>query len=108
VKVSKGVATVYKAVNDQWTTDRGTDYTPGQMPTAPDFKPTDACGNGLHFGPTPHHALAYHHEATRFLAAKVAIADLIPITGNSTAKCKAPGVVKPLVEVTVDGKKVKA
>jgi hypothetical protein len=106
VKVSKGLATVYKAVDDRYTTPRGFDYSPGATPEAPDWKATDDCGNGLHFGPTPIHALAYHDEATRFMAAQVALTDLVPITG-STAKCKAPRVVAPLVEVTIDGVKVK-
>ena len=105
VTVVKGVATVYKAVDDKWTTSRGTDYTPGSSPTAPDFNREDACGGGLHFGPTPSHALRYNPHATKFLAAQVALKDLVPITGDS-AKCKAPGVVAPLVACDIDGRVV--
>ena len=107
VEVSDGIATVYKAVNDKYTTGRGFDYSPGAEPSAPDWKATKDCGNGLHFGPTPAHALRYHDGATRFMEAKVALKDLVPLTFG-TAKCKAPCVVAPLVEVTIDGKPVKA
>jgi hypothetical protein len=57
----------------------------------------------LHFGPTPQHALAYFQEATKFLAVGVEIATLRPITG-STAKAKAPRVVRACVEVDINGK----
>ena len=103
VDVFSGVATVFKAVDDAYTTSRGFDYSPGATPSAPDWKATKDCGNGLHFGPTPSHALAYHPGATKFMAAKVALADLVTLTGSGTAKCKAPRVVAPLVEVTIDG-----
>jgi hypothetical protein len=32
VIVENGVATLYKAVNNEFTTDRGTDYSPGSLP----------------------------------------------------------------------------
>ncbi len=106
LKVSRaGVATVYKAVNDQWTTDRGFDYSPGSKPSAPDWRDDDGCGGGLHFSPTPHHALAYYPDATRFVAVGVKVADLRPIPGG-TAKCKAPRVVRAAVAVDIDGNKV--
>jgi len=105
VEVSRGIATLYKAVNDKWTTDRGTDYSPGSKPSCDDFKDTDACGNGLHFGPTPVHALAYFREATKFVEVGVRLSELRPITGD-TAKAKAPRVVRACVEVDIDGKEV--
>jgi hypothetical protein len=107
VKVSRGIATLYKAVNDKWTTDRGTDYSPGSKPACDDFRDTDACGNGLHFGPTPIHALAYFPEATKFLAVGVRLNELRPITGD-TAKAKAPRVVRACVEVDIDGNVIEA
>jgi hypothetical protein len=107
VKVSRGIATLYKAVNDKWTTDRGTDYSPGSKPSCDDFKDTDACGSGLHFGPTPVHALAYFREATRFVAVGVRLDELRPITGE-TAKAKAPRVVRACVEVDIDGNVISA
>lgn len=105
VTVKRGIATVYKAVNDKWTTDRGTDYSPGSKPSCDDFKDTDACGNGLHFGPTPVHALAYNGDATKFIAVGVRVSELRPINFG-TPKCKAPRVVRACVEVDINGKPV--
>jgi hypothetical protein len=108
VKVSRaGIATVYKAVDDNWTTMRGTDYSPGSKPSAPDWRDDNECGRGLHFGPTPRHAKDYHRSATRFVAVGVRVSDLRPIPGD-TAKCKAPAVVRACVEVDIDGKPVKS
>ena len=105
VKVSRGIATVYKAVNDQWTTSRGVDYSPGAKPSCTDFRDTDECGGGLHFGPTPRHARVYFDSATKFVAAGIKLSELRPITGDM-AKCKAPRVVSACVEVDIDGKPV--
>ncbi|TAN06129.1 MAG: hypothetical protein EPN38_09345 [Rhodanobacteraceae bacterium] len=107
VKVSRGIATLYKAVNDHWTTSRGVDYSPGSKPRCDDFKPTNECGNGLHFGPTLLHAKAYFPEATKFVAVGVKLTELQPIyRDGSTAKCKAPRVVRACVAVDIDGKPV--
>ena len=100
VEVTDGIATVYKAVSDQWTTPRGADYTPGSTPEATDWADNAECGQGLHFGPTPAHALAYLPDATRFVAVGVELATLRPIPGG-TAKCKAPKVVRACVEVEI-------
>jgi hypothetical protein len=107
VKVSRGIATLFKAVNDKWTTDRGTDYSPGSKPACLDFSDTDECGGGLHFGPTPFHAQAYFDGATKFVAVGVRVSELRPITG-STAKAKAPRVVRACVAVDIDGKEISA
>ena len=103
VQVTDGTATVYKAVNDNWTTDRtkGVDYSPGATPEATDWRPDNDCGGGLHFAPTPHSARQYHVGATKYLACLVALADLRPIVG-AAPKCKAPRVLSPgCVEVDV-------
>jgi hypothetical protein len=108
VKVSRaGIATVYKAVNDSWTTRYGKDYSPGSKPTAPDWRDDHDCGGGLHFGPTPRHAREYHQTASRFVAVGVRVSDLRPIPGG-TAKCKAPAVVRACREVDIDGNPVGA
>ena len=107
VEVADGIATVYKAVSDQWTTSRGADYTPGSTPEATDWADNAECGQGLHFGPTPAHALAYLPDATRFVAVGVELATLRPIPGG-TAKCKAPKVVRACVEVDLDGNEVES
>jgi len=105
VEVKRGIATLYKAVNDKWTTDRGTDYSPGSKPSCDDWNPAPVCGGGLHFGPTPVHALAYHSGATKFVAVGVRVSELVQIPGE-TAKAKAPRVARACVEVDINGKPV--
>ncbi len=102
VKVSRGVATLYKAVNDEWTTKYGTDYSPGSLPSCDDWNNQPVCGGGLHFCPTPIHALAYHEGATQFVAVGVRLSELVQIPGE-TAKAKAPRVVCACVQVNIDG-----
>ena len=101
VEVVDGVATVYKAVTNEWTTNRGTSYAPGSTPSAPDWGAEPECGHGLHFSPTPVEAMSYHPDATRFVAVGVRLDELVPILGG-TAECKAPRVVVPCREVTID------
>ncbi len=107
VTVKRGIATVYKAINDKWTTDQGFNYSPGSKPSCEDWVDRDSCGGGLHFGPTPVHAQFYFTEATKFVAVGVKLTELRPITGG-TAKCKAPRVVRACVEVDIDGNEVKS
>ena len=107
VTTADGIATLFKAVDDKWTTPRGTSYAPGSMPTADDWRDDAECGWGLHFSPSPIEALAYHPEATRFLAVGVAIETLRPIPGD-TPKAKAPRVVVACREVDIDGCEVTA
>jgi hypothetical protein len=107
VEVKRGIATLYKAVNDKWTTRRGTDYSPGSKPACDDWRDDNRCGGGLHFGPTPIHALAYHPDATRFIAVGVRVTDMRQIP-NDTAKAKAPRVVRACVEVDIDGNPITA
>ena len=101
VTVIDDTAYVYKAVNDEWTTGRGTGYSPGSTPSAPDWRDDQSCGGGLHFSPTPAQALDYHPEATRFVRVGVALDTLRPIH-SGTAKCKAPKVTVACVEVDLD------
>ena len=106
VEVTDGIATVYKAANAAWTTDRGTDYTPGTTPTAPDWQPDPECGHGLHFSPTPAQAAGYLGEpAVHYLAVGVEVATLVPLGAD---KCKAPRVVRACVEVDRAGRPVVA
>ena len=102
VQVADGIATLYKAVNDKWSTSYGFDYSPEATPEAPDWRANNMCGNGLHFSPLPMDALRYHSEATRFVAVGAAVADLRPILGGPP-KAKAPRVVVACREVTIDG-----
>ena len=95
---------VYKAVNADLRSERGMAYRLGETVTAPDWQPTNACGAGLHFGPTPRHARTYYSEATRFLACRIPLTDAKGITGG-TAKIKAR-VCEVLHEVDLDGNEV--
>ena len=104
VKVDEeGRALVYKAVNDEWQTTRGKEwtYSPGSTVVAKDFKPTKECGKGLHFGITPRHAKNFYQEATRFVVVKVLADDLIPLED----KCKVASC-EVLYEVDIDGEPI--
>ena len=106
VTVSKaGVATLYKAVGDDYLSAWGGDYTPGTKPSDPDWYDDNKCGHGLHFSPTPGQALAYMRNATRFVEVGVKVTELRPIPGG-TAKCKAPRVVRACREVDIDGTRI--
>lgn len=104
VKVTKaGYAVLYKAVDQDWHGTYGNTwtYSPGATVTADDYDPTPSCGGGLHLGVTPRHARAYHQDATRYVACKVKVAELIPLDD----KCKVRSV-QVLHEVTIDGDNV--
>lgn len=106
VEVRDGVAFVFKAVDKDWSTLRGVDYSPGSSPVAPDWRDDAECGGGLHFGPTPHHALMYYASAARFVRVGVEVDRLRPIVDSRAPKCKAPRVVVAAVEVDVMGREV--
>ena len=100
-----GTVTLYKAVDDAYTTHRRADYSPGATPEAEDWKPDNQCGGGLHFGPTPVHALDYHRSATKFMACPVRVDEISVIDQQ---KVKARRVVAPgCSEVDIDGAPVK-
>jgi len=99
VTVMDGIAYLFKAVNQQWTTGRGVDYSPGSLPEAPDW---DAawrdCGRGLHFCAHPLQSLGFlggRVEDARFLKVGVRVDELVPL-GD---KVKARRVVVGCVEV---------
>jgi hypothetical protein len=107
VLVTDGIATVYKAVSDDYRSERGLRYTPGSQPEAPDWDGGEAeCGYGLHFAPSPELALDYYPEATRFLACRVALADMRAprMEDLYLSKIKARRVCHPLVEVDRTGR----
>jgi hypothetical protein len=103
--VEGGHAVVYKAVSDDLTSGRGMAYPIGETVTAPDWRDEDACGDGLHFGPSPRHAREYHREATRYLACAIPLDAARGITGGGPAKIKARSCVV-LYEVDIDGKRL--
>jgi hypothetical protein len=109
VEVADGVATLYKAVGDDYMSPRGGNYAPGTTVEAPDWDGGRAeCGGGLHFSPRPKMALAFNREATRFVACPVALADMrAPCDSDQMPeKCKARRTCGPVYEVDRDGERV--
>ena len=110
LKVTKsGKVVVFKAVDDNFKSERGWDYSPGAKPEAESWRADDNCGNGLHCSPSPTQALRYFSTATKFVACTVDVSTLVPITDadGSSDKCKVPKILK-CVEVDEDGSKVVA
>ncbi len=98
------VAFLYKAVNAEWTTDRGWDYHPGSLPEAATWEPDGQCGAGLHFSPRPAQAQGYLGEpAAHFLRVGVRLDEMSPISSD---KAKARRVVVPCVEVDINGNEI--
>jgi hypothetical protein len=98
VDVSDGFATVYKTVDDALFSGRGFAYPIGETVTAPDWRASNACGEGLHFGYTPRVAKGYFGDATRFLECRVAVGNMVAL--GDKVKAESAFVVR---EVTLDG-----
>ena len=110
VKVVRGVATVYKAVGEDFKSARGADYSPGTVPVAGDWDGGKSeCGGGLHFSPHPMDAILFDEDAKKFVACKVRLADMrAPNSGDKFPhKIKARGCCAPCVECDVRGNVVK-
>jgi hypothetical protein len=106
VEVIDGIATVYKAVRDDYKSTNGLHYTPGSLPVASDWDGGRAeCGGGLHFSPSPAGAKGFDLEATRFLACPVRLADMRAPNADDRypSKVKAAGCCGPIVEVDLWG-----
>ena len=107
--IERGIVTAYKAVDDEFKSERGWRYAPGDRPEAPDFAREAVCGGGLHLSPTPTHAKRYFAQATRFVACEVRVSELVPLLDSEggSDKCKVRRVLK-CVEVDINGKPVAA
>jgi len=107
IAVARGAAVLYKAVDDDYSTNQartaGIFYKPGLKVTAPDWQPTAECGDGLHVSPRPFMARNYNKAATRYVAVKCKLADLVVI--DNKAKVSALTVVS---ECDVHGNEVKS
>ena len=106
--VTSGVATLYKCVDDKFTTDKGTDYTPGQTPVAPDWDGgKNECGGGLHFCAQPGAARGFY-DGKKFVAVPVRVKDMRKprMSDEYPTKIKARGACGPTIEVDVYGKPV--
>jgi hypothetical protein len=105
IEIKRGVAVVFKAVDDDYSTDnarsKGIFYTPGTKPVAPDWDGgKQECGGGLHFSPTPGHALDFNPQAKHFVACPVKVAGVkIVKNPERPSKIKAKGVCAPCWEV---------
>jgi hypothetical protein len=114
VTVKRGVATLFKAVDDDYSTNnarrKNISYAPGEKPAAPDWDGGVAeCGGGLHFSPHPMLALEFNQDATRFVACPVKVAEIVvhpdALYPN---KVKAPRVCAAIYEVDRDGEPLPA
>ncbi len=109
VKVLKGVAVIYKAVDAEFKSPKGYTYAPGMTPIAADWDGgKDECGGGLHFSPKPFMALGYSGEAKKFVACPVALKDMRAPQRNDQYedKIKARCVCAPCYEVDINGNRV--
>ncbi len=112
VEVTDGVATLYKAVEDDWRGGHKTSvtYRPGDTPEAPDWDGgKEECGGGLHFSPRPYMARTYCSGATKYVGCPVRVEDIVVHPdGSMPDKVKAKGVCAPVFEVDEDGTPVPA
>ncbi len=106
VEVKDGVAMLFKALNDDFTSPHGTSYAPGSIPTADDWDGgMRECGGGLHFSPSPAQAPSFHSDAKRFSACYVRLADMRSPQSDDDypEKIKASGCCAPCVECDIHG-----
>lgn len=105
--IEDGHVVLYKAVDDRYLSGHGADYTPGLTVTAEDFEAHTDCGNGLHFGPRPFMAKRYHDAATKYVACRVKVEDIVVIRsyGGPSDKVKARSC-EALFECDEDGERL--
>jgi len=106
--VVDGRVAVFKALDDDWSTDNarrvGIAYVPGtEVVEAPDWAPVAECGRGLHASARPDAALAYNPGATRYVRCRAKLDELVVI---DEAKIKAPRLYGPFVAVDIDGAEI--
>ena len=112
IEIKKGVVVLFKAIDDDYSTSnarpKGIFYKPGEKPVAPDWDGgKEECGGGLHFSPSPHHALEFNQEAKRFVACPLKVSEIkVHKNASMPQKVKAPGLCAPCFEVTINGEKV--
>ena len=110
VAVENGVATLYKALNEDFVSYHGTSYLPGTEPAAEDWDGGEReCGGGLHFSPLPTLALPHPDDVMRFVACPVRLDDMaVHPNGHYPATVKARRVCAPVYEVHEDRSRVEA
>jgi hypothetical protein len=109
LKPSRGAVVLFKLVDDSYVSGYGASYRPGEKTIAPDWDGgLNCCGSGLHFSPRPFMARRYS-SGSRFVACRVRLADMVPITSHDGAsdKCKAKACTV-LFECDEDGIEIPA
>ena len=110
VEIKKGVATLYKGLDADYSTgnarSRGLFYQPRATPIALDWDGGKAeCGGGIHLSPTPRHTLEFNYTAKIFMAFPVKLSQIQPYkNAQYPAKVKVKTVCAPIYEVDIDGK----
>ena len=106
IEITDGVAIVYKAVDSDFKSAHGGNYTPGTCPECDHWDTSVECGGGLHVCGTPFHALSFYPEAKRFVALPVLVDSIAHWpNGDYPTKVKVPRVVAPgSYEVDINGK----
>mgnify|MGYP001617184426 CR=1 FL=1 len=113
VKTTNGVATLFKAVDEDYSTSNARKvnifYKPGEVPVALDWDGGKAeCGGGLHFSPAPSVALSFNPNAKKFVACPVKLKDIsVHPDGYHPYKVKARGCCAPVYEVDRKGNRMK-
>lgn len=110
VAVDDGVATLYKAVDEEFGSYHGGSYRPGTEPRADDWDGGEQeCGGGLHMSPLPTFALPHPDDVMRFVACPVRLDDMaVHPNGDYPNKVKVSGVCAPVYEVHEDRSRVEA
>ena len=110
IQVKDGVAIVYKAVDSDFKSEGGGEYSPGSQTECDHWDPSVECGGGLHVCGTPFHALSFSRDTKRFVALPVAVDSIAHWpNGNYPTKVKVPRVVAPgCYEVDINGNPVRA
>jgi hypothetical protein len=106
VDVTEGVATLFKAVEEDFRSYHGGSYEPGSEPAASDWDGGEReCGGGLHLSPRPLFGLLHPDDAARFVACPVRLDDMVVHPdGRYRDKVKARAVCAPVYEVGPDAK----
>lgn len=108
VKIQGGFVTLYKALDSDFLSPRGTSYAPGSKPEATDWDGGEKeFGKGLHFSPSPYMAKAFNRGAIKFVACPIRASEIaLHPNGEYPEKVKARAVSKPCYEVDIEGKRV--
>lgn len=111
VVVRDGIATLFKAVDENYSTEiaraAGVAYTPGSTPCAPDWDGrNDTTAGGLHMSYSPVAALSFYRSAKHFIACPVRLGDIVvPRGGKYPYSVKVRCVCDPCYEVSISGER---